>query len=140
MATLIDPRTELERIQTEPSGTPLSPSVAWLTSVMDDSYQIPGTNIRLGWDALIGLIPGVGDLVTAVIGSMILREAKRLGVSPWTRARMVGNYALDMAVGAIPLAGDVFDVAFKAHRKNLRLLQKHIEKEQRRHGASTRFA
>ena len=106
----------------------LSPFIARLASLMDDAYQIPGTKYRIGLDAIIGLIPGVGDLATLFLGSLVMQEAKRLGVSRWTRARMVGNYALDFLVGLVPLAGDLFDIGFKAHRKNLRLLQQHVKK------------
>ena len=110
----------------------LSPAIAWLVELMDDAYQIPGTNYRIGLDGIIGLIPGIGDLAMMLVGSMVLKEAKRLKVSPWTRARMIFNYGIDFVVGLIPLAGDLFDIGFKAHRKNLRLLQKHVEKQRRR--------
>jgi hypothetical protein len=107
----------------------LSPAIAWLATLMDDAYQIPGTQYRVGLDGLLGLIPGIGDLATLVIGGLVLQEARRLGVSRWTQARMLANYALDFSVGLIPLAGDVFDVAFKAHRKNVRLLQQHVQNQ-----------
>ena len=109
----------------------LSPTIAWLVTLMDDAYQIPGTNYRIGLDGIIGLIPGIGDLATALIGSLILKEATRLKVSRWTRARMIFNYGIDFTVGLIPLAGDLFDIGFKAHRKNLRLLQNPVEKQRR---------
>jgi hypothetical protein len=111
-----------------PEPGELSPTVAWLATLMDDAYQIPGTNYRIGLDAIIGLIPGIGDLAALVIGGLVLKEARRLGVSRWTRARMTANYAVDFLIGSIPLAGDLFDVGFKAHRKNLRLLQRDLQK------------
>jgi hypothetical protein len=105
----------------------LSPFIAWLAALMDDAYEIPGTKYRVGLDSLIGLIPGIGDFATMLIGVLVLKEAQRLGVSRWTQARMMANYGLDFLIGLIPVAGDFFDVAFKAHRKNVRLLKNHLE-------------
>src|SRR5206468_152403 len=76
----------------QPASTPerpvISPLVVWGTRMLDDAYRIPGTSVRVGLDGLIGLIPGVGDLLTAGFGYFMLREAKRLGVPALTRARM----------------------------------------------------
>jgi uncharacterized protein DUF4112 len=108
----------------------LSPTIVWLAALMDDAYEIPGTKYRIGLDAIIGLLPGIGDFATMIIGSLVLKEAKRLGVSRWTRTRMMANYGLDFLIGLIPVAGDLFDIGFKAHRKNLRLLQKHLGSRQ----------
>lgn len=82
-----------------------------------------------GLDGLIGLIPGIGDVISGLISSYLIWEARRLGVSRWVMARMVGNAFLDTAVGAIPLAGDVFDVMFRANMKNMALLRQHLEKK-----------
>jgi hypothetical protein len=112
----------------------ISPRVEQLTRLLDDAFQIPGTSIRFGLDSLIGLVPGLGDTVTAVIGLLMLQEAKRLGVSRGKRARMVGNYVLDLLVGAIPLLGDLWDLGFKANRRNLRLIQAHLDQHRRRVG------
>lgn len=89
---------------------------------MDSQFSIPGIPYRLGWDGIIGLIPGVGDLITSTVSLYIIVEAQKLGVSRWTTLRMVGNLLIDVAVGAVPVLGDVFDVAFKANLRNLRLL------------------
>lgn len=121
----------ISRPTREPGPAELSPTIEWLVTLMDDAYEIPGTNYRIGLDGIIGLIPGIGDLATMVIGSLVMKEAKRLGVSRWTRQRMMLNYGIDFFVGLIPLAGDLFDFGFKAHRKNLRLLQQHVEKQRR---------
>lgn len=99
---------------------------------MDSAVAIPGTNVRLGLDALVGLVPVVGDLVTTAISSYILYEARRLGASKFTLARMAANIAIDGVVGAIPIAGDVFDVAFRANRRNMALLRDHLERQRRR--------
>jgi hypothetical protein len=103
-----------------------------LASFMDSAVVIPGTNIRFGADALIGLVPGVGDLVTAGVASLIILEARRMGAPTHVVARMIGNVALDGLVGVIPVVGDLFDVAFRANLRNMRLLRKHFEKIEKR--------
>lgn len=99
-----------------------------LARLMDDAFEIPGTKVRMGLDALIGLVPVIGDLVSQAISSYIIWEARRLGVSRWTMSRMIANSAIDTVVGIIPVAGDAFDIAFKANRKNLVLLKAHLAK------------
>jgi hypothetical protein len=103
-----------------------------LASFMDSAVVIPGTNIRFGADALIGLVPGIGDLVTAGVASLIILEARRMGAPTHVVARMIGNVALDGLVGVIPVVGDLFDVAFRANLRNMRLLRKHFEKIEKR--------
>ena len=99
-----------------------------LTHFLDDAFQIPGTSLRIGWDTLIGLIPGLGDLITATLSGYLIYEARNLGVSRWVLTRMVGNVVMDSLIGAIPLVGDVFDAFFKSNRRNSRLLKKHLSK------------
>lgn len=98
-----------------------------LARVMDSVVTIPGTNVRLGVDALLGLVPVVGDVVSQAISSYIIWEARRIGASRWTLARMVGNAAVDMVIGAVPLLGDAFDIAFRANLRNLALLKAEME-------------
>jgi len=100
-----------------------------LAHVMDSAFLIPGTNRRVGLDPLIGLVPVIGDIAGMVIASYIVYEARRLGAPRWLIWRMMGNVVFDGAVGAVPLAGDLFDAAFKANRRNVRLLRKHLEKK-----------
>ncbi len=100
-----------------------------LARVMDSIVAIPGTNVRLGFDALLGLVPVVGDVVSQAISSYIIWEARRLGVSRWTMTRMIGNSLLDMTVGAVPVVGDAFDVAFRANLRNLALLKADLERK-----------
>lgn len=99
-----------------------------LSHLLDSAFQIPGTNHRVGIDALLGLIPGIGDLVSTALASYIIWEARQLGVPRWKIARMIGNVAVDTTVGAIPFAGDLFDVAFKANRRNMKILRDHLER------------
>lgn len=98
-----------------------------LARLLDNAFAVPGTNWRFGWDSLIGLVPGAGDVATALLASYIVAEAAKLGVPRRTLWRMLANVAIDMAGGAVPFAGDVFDFAFKANRKNLKLLEQHLE-------------
>jgi hypothetical protein len=115
--------------RTDSDSPKVAEGVVWLTRLLDDAFVVPGTNIRFGLDPLLGLIPGLGDAIGAVLGYVMLQEAKRLGASRWLRTRMMANYAIDGLVGAIPLLGDLFDVGFKAHRKNLRLLEDHVARK-----------
>jgi hypothetical protein len=106
-----------------------------LARMMDSQFRIPGTNIRFGFDALIGLIPGIGDLSTfAVSGYMIMIMAKN-GASGYVLARMITNILVDTIVGAIPLLGDLFDVAFKANMRNMRLMQQYYQEGRHRGSA-----
>jgi hypothetical protein len=95
---------------------------------MDSTFVLPGTQIRFGLDVLIGLIPGIGDAVTTLIGLYVIREARELGAPRLLVARMLGNIAIDGIVGAVPLVGDLFDVAWRANRRNLKLLRNHLFK------------
>ena len=93
---------------------------------MDSAFQIPGTEIRVGLDPLIGLIlPGAGDVIGALPSLLILSLAVRQGVPPVVILRMLINVGLDSLIGAVPLAGDLFDAAFRSNTKNLRLLEEH---------------
>ena len=99
--------------------------VAWL---LDAAFRIPGTQQRFGLDALIGLIPGVGDALGALLSTYIIVEAARRGASVWMVTRMLGNVAVETLIGAIPLLGDIFDVVFKANMRNLALLGDTLER------------
>ncbi len=100
--------------------------ITLLAKLMDSAFVIPGLNRRVGFDALLGLIPGVGDALSAALASYIIWEARQLGLPRWKIARMIGNLAVDTAIGAIPLAGDVFDVFFKSNERNLRIIHEHL--------------
>lgn len=93
---------------------------------LDDRFAIPGTNIRIGLDGLLGLVPGIGDTATSLISLYLVIEARRIGVPRLIIARMLINVLLDWAIGLIPLVGDIFDIAYKANRRNIRLLKKHL--------------
>ena len=96
---------------------------------LDAKYRIPGTSIRFGYDSIIGLVPGVGDTITGALGLYIIARAHRLGAPKHLLARMLGNVVIDSLIGAIPILGDIFDVAFKSNTTNIKLLLKHLERE-----------
>jgi hypothetical protein len=82
--------------------------VRWLARLMDDNFAVPGTNLRFGWDSVIGLFPGFGDVVTSAISLLIVHHAWQTGASKLTLARMLGNVGIDFVVGAVPFLGDLF--------------------------------
>ena len=100
-----------------------------LARVMDDAVTVPGTRIGIGLDAVIGLVPGIGDAVGSALSSIIVRDAVRARVPMVVLARMGLNLVIDALLGLVPGLGDVLDVAHRANRKNLRLLLREIERE-----------
>lgn len=112
------PERELARLRT-------------ITRVMDEAIGLPGTRFRIGLDGLLGLIPGVGDALSAGIAGYAIIAAARLGAPRSVLARMAGNVVLDTLAGAIPLLGDLFDFGFKANRRNLRTLESFLAEPQR---------
>lgn len=100
-----------------------------LAKLMDSSFKIPGTEVTMGLDALIGIIPVAGDLLASMVSSYMIWEARQLGASRWLLARMVANTALDTVLGSVPVVGDAFDVLFRANVKNMALLRRHLERQ-----------
>ena len=132
-------RGRVLRGQVEPADAPLEGALAdddrrhvervlKIARWMDSAYRIPGTNFRFGLDGILGLIPGVGDVSTSLVSLYAIWSAQQLGASRWTLTRMAGNLAVDLALGTIPFAGDVFDFFFKSNRRNVRILEKHLHK------------
>lgn len=97
-----------------------------IARMMDSALTVPGTGIRIGADALVGLLPGVGDLATKAVAAYIIYEAHRMGVPKRKLARMAGNVATDLVFGTAPLVGDVFDVFFRANNRNLKIIYDHF--------------
>ncbi len=93
---------------------------------LDSKFVIPGTKLRFGLDFVLGILPGVGDGVAAVPAAYLILEAQRLGAPPALLMRMGFNVLLDLAVGAIPLVGDLFDFGFKTNRRNIALLKQYL--------------
>jgi hypothetical protein len=97
-----------------------------LAQFLDNAIPIPGTRWRFGFDAIVGLIPVVGDLMGGLLSGYIILEAARAEVPTLTLARMLVNVGIDTVVGSVPALGDLFDAAWKANIKNVELLERHI--------------
>ena len=97
-----------------------------LATVFDTAVLIPGTNIRFGAEAVLRLIPGIGDAMASALSFYLLYEASRLGVPKWLMLRMALNAILEGAIGIVPVAGDAFDIYFRANRRNVALLRKYF--------------
>jgi hypothetical protein len=101
-----------------------------LARLLDNSFRIPGTSFQMGLDSLIGLIPGIGDTTGGILSTYIIWQAARMGVPRVVLMRMGVNVILDALLGAIPFFGDIFDIAFKANRKNVQLLNSYFQSPQ----------
>jgi hypothetical protein len=100
-----------------------------LAKLFDIAFVLPGTNIRYGIDGIIGMIPVVGDIIATALSLFLVREARALG-APWhVAARMLGNVALQGVIGTVPVAGDAFDVLFRANMRNARILRRWLERQ-----------
>lgn len=99
-----------------------------MEKLLERSFHIPGTKIPFGLDTVVGLVPVLGDVVTAAMGAYIVWEARNLGMSKWQLIRMAANVGVDTAIGAVPLVGDVFDFVWRSNSKNLRIIKKHLDK------------
>ena len=99
-----------------------------LEKLLERAFHIPGTKIPFGLDSVIGLVPVLGDVVTAAMGAYMVWEARNLGMSKWQLIRMTANVGIDTAIGAIPLVGDAFDLVWRSNSKNLRIIKRHLDK------------
>ena len=97
-----------------------------LARLMDTAIRVPGTNIRFGADSVLGLLPVVGDASGALIGLLIINEARRFGLPKEKMAQMFGNLAADAVAGSVPVIGDLFDIYFKSHRRNVKIILDHF--------------
>lgn len=98
-----------------------------LAFLLDSALRVPGTNVRLGADALLGFVPGLGNAATTVLSAYLILEAWRLGVPVTLLARMVGNVAVDSAITAVPVLGNLADVFWRANRRNMAILARHLD-------------
>lgn len=99
-----------------------------MEQVLERAFMLPGINRPIGLDSIVGLIPVVGDVVTASMGAWLIWEARNLGMSKFQLARMAGNVGVDTAIGAIPFVGDLFDFAFRSNTRNLRIIKRYLDK------------
>jgi hypothetical protein len=100
-----------------------------LSKLFDTAFTLPGSNVRFGVEALMRLVPGIGDAAASALSCYLLYEAHRLEVPHQVFARLVANVAIEGIVGAVPVLGDLFDVGFRANRRNVALLKEHFERE-----------
>ena len=99
-----------------------------LEQLLERSFVVPGINRPIGLDAIAGLVPVLGDVIGAAMGAYLVWEASNLGMPKWKLWRMAGNVAFDTALGAVPVAGDVFDFLFRSNTRNLRIVKRHLDK------------
>ncbi|MBL9103298.1 MAG: DUF4112 domain-containing protein [Myxococcales bacterium] len=115
----------MKRVMPPEAPDPLA-RLRGLARLLDAAVTIPGVGVRVGLDALLGLVPVVGDWAGALLSAGIVVRAAGLGASAATLVRMLANVGLDLAVGAVPVLGDIFDVGFRANQRNLALLEDHL--------------
>ncbi|WP_128891633.1 DUF4112 domain-containing protein [Erythrobacter sp. HKB08] len=114
-----------------PTGTdPVSvrKRIEAMEMLLERSFRIPGINYPIGLDALVGLVPVLGDIVTTAMGAYIVWEARNLNMPRWKIWRMIGNVGIDAALGAVPVVGDAADILFRSNTRNLRIVKKHLDK------------
>ncbi|HVK12127.1 MAG TPA: DUF4112 domain-containing protein [Gemmataceae bacterium] len=121
------PRIIIKPAEAAPGPRPDVELVRKLAWLMDQAVEVPGTRFRVGVDALIGLLPGIGDLISTAIGGYIVMVAARAGVPRPVIHRMLLNLGVDAILGAVPFAGDLFDAAWRANSRNARLLETALE-------------
>lgn len=102
--------------------------IEMMERVLEGIMTIPGTRQRVGLDAMLGLIPVVGDIASAAMGAWIVWEARNLGMSKWQLTRMAANVGFDTLVGSVPLVGDAFDILFRSNSRNLRIIKRHLDR------------
>ncbi|WP_308422583.1 DUF4112 domain-containing protein [Novosphingobium indicum] len=96
--------------------------------VLERSFTLPGTNQQFGLDALVGLVPVAGDVISAAMGLYLVWEARNLGMPKWQLARMTANVGFDSLLGVVPLAGDLLDFFYRSNSRNLKIIRKHLDK------------
>ena len=99
-----------------------------LEHLLEGLFEVPGLGRKVGLDAIVGLIPVVGDAITAAMGLYLVWEARNLGMPRWQLWRMAGNVGIDSLIGAVPLAGDLFDFAFRSNTRNIKIIRRHLDK------------
>lgn len=135
MALSPDQMEQLNRKMSDINGAVMSDDpaairqrVEMMEQLLERSFTIPGTKIPVGMDSIIGLVPVLGDIVTAGMGAYIVWEARNLGMSKFQLFRMSINVGIDMLLGAVPLIGDAFDFFWRSNSRNLRIIRKHMDK------------
>jgi hypothetical protein len=129
---MTDPRQQFQRMASQlPIGrdpAAVRQRLEAMEQLLERAFVVPGTNYRVGLDAVVGLVPVLGDLITTAMGAWIVWEARNLGMSKFHLVRMGGNVALDTVIGAIPFVGDAFDFVFRSNTRNIRILKRWLDK------------
>ena len=124
----VPPRIIDMQLPTGKDAASVRARVTAMEKLLERSLVVPGVNLPIGLDVLVGLVPILGEIITTAMAAYIIWEARNLGMSRWQQARMGANVLFDTAIGAIPLVGDVADLAFRSNTKNLRIILRHIDK------------
>lgn len=124
----VPPRIIAMQLPTGTDAASVRARVTAMEKLLERSLVIPGINMPIGLDVIIGLVPVLGEIITTAMGAYIIWEARNLGMSRWEQARMGANVLFDTAIGAIPLVGDAADVLFRSNTKNLKIILRHIDK------------
>ena len=119
-------RPSLRGLGTDPQS--VRQRVEAMEKLLERLFVIPGINRPVGLDAVIGLVPVVGDVAAAALGAYIMWEARNLGMPKWKMARLAGNVGVDWLIGLIPVVGDVTDFVFRSNTRNLRIIKRHLDK------------
>lgn len=128
---MVETGTARAMMPTFPLGTDaasIRQRIEAMERLLERAIVIPGINRPVGLDAILGLVPVIGDILAASMGAYIVWEARNLGMPKWQLLRMLGNIAVDSAVGAVPVAGDLFDFMYRSNSRNLKIVQKHLDK------------
>ena len=99
-----------------------------LEMLLERSFVVPGTSYSVGLDSIVGLVPVIGDIITAAMGSYLVWEARNLGLPRWKLWHMLGRVGFDTALGAVPVVGDAFDLVYRSNSKNLKTIKRHLDK------------
>jgi len=119
-------RLPFPRIGTDPQS--VRQRVEAMEQLLERVFVIPGLNRPIGLDVILDLVPGIGDVAGAALGSYMVWEARNLGMSKWQMARMAGNVGFDFALGLIPWVGAITDFFFRSNTRNLRIIKRHLDK------------
>lgn len=133
------PGENLRRMTTTlPTGTDaqsVRQRIEMLERMLEGLFEVPLVGRKVGLDAIVGLVPGIGDLVTAAMGLYLVWEGRNLGMPRWQVWRMLGNVGVDTVIGAVPVAGDLFDFLYRSNTRNLKIIRRHLD----RHHPETRI-
>lgn len=126
MANSINERLPFPKIGTDPAS--VRQRVEAMERILERMFVIPGTNQKVGLDVILDLVPGIGDIAGAALGSYLVWEARNIGMSKWQMTRMAGNVGFDFLLGLIPWVGAIPDFFFRSNSRNLKLIRKHLDK------------